>query len=71
MTSTIALPPGDARRRALAYEALATHWHVALDTAEAAVAASLRAQLLPPDFCTEELRHLRAESAWLEQAPFA
>jgi hypothetical protein len=51
--------------------ALAAHWHLALDTAEAAVTASLRAELLPPDYCAEEFRHLRAESRWLEHAPLA
>jgi hypothetical protein len=50
---------------------LAAHWHLALDIAEAAVTASLRAELLPPDYCAEEFKHLRAESRWLEHAPLA
>lgn len=47
---------------------LAVHWRLAIDTAEAAVTASLRAELLPGDYCREELEHLRAESRWLEHA---
>ena len=73
VTSTWTEPapvPGQ-RDGPVAIPTLAAHWHVALDTAEAAVTASLRAELLPSDFCAAELRHLRSETAWLDHDPFA
>lgn len=72
VTATKIDPPGTARRNgAVALPVLAAHWHVAIDAAEAAVTASLRAELLPQDYCREELKHLRDESHWLERAPLA
>jgi hypothetical protein len=64
-------PPSAPRTGASALPVLAAHWHVAIDTAEAAVTASLRAELLPGDYCRKELEHLHDESRWLEHAPFS
>jgi hypothetical protein len=58
------------REKAVAARVLAAHWHVAIETAEAAIEASLRADLLPGAYCREELEHLRDENRWLERAPF-
>lgn len=70
MTATKNEPPGAAHHNgAVALPVLAAHWHLAIDTAEAAVTASLRAELLPSDYCRKELKHLREESRWLEHAP--
>jgi hypothetical protein len=71
MSSTTTAPHPRAPRRdgTAGLPALVAHWHVAIDIAEAAVTASLRAELLPREYCAEELKHLRAESAWLAHAP--
>jgi hypothetical protein len=70
VTAATARRPRRAHRNR-GFPTLAAHWHRALDVAQAAVTASLRAELLPPDYCRDELRHLRDENRWLERGPLA